>query len=92
MTHLPDDITKLPIYLCFVTLIIKRFIILFVETHKMDSNSKKGHFNLPQGHFLFTSESVSMGHPDKICDYISDSVLDACLENDPNSKVIVIFI
>lgn len=37
-------------------------------------------FNLPEGHFLFTSESVSMGHPDKICDYLSDSILDACLE------------
>lgn len=37
--------------------------------------------------FLFTSESVSGGHPDKLCDYISDSVLDACLEVDPDSKV-----
>jgi S-adenosylmethionine synthetase len=32
--------------------------------------------------FLFTSESVSEGHPDKVCDQISDAVLDACLEND----------
>jgi S-adenosylmethionine synthetase len=37
--------------------------------------------------FIFTSESVSEGHPDKVCDYISDSVLDACLEQDPNSRV-----
>jgi len=36
---------------------------------------------------LFTSESVSEGHPDKLCDQISDAVLDACLENDPNSRV-----
>ncbi len=36
---------------------------------------------------LFTSESVSMGHPDKICDQISDSVLDACLAQDPDSRV-----
>ena len=43
--------------------------------------------SIPKGHFLFTSESVSQGHPDKMCDYISDSVLDACLEKDPNSKV-----
>ena len=35
--------------------------------------------------FLFTSESVSEGHPDKICDQISDAVLDAVLESDPNS-------
>jgi len=37
--------------------------------------------------FTFTSESVSEGHPDKVCDYISDSILDACLEQDPNSRV-----
>jgi S-adenosylmethionine synthetase len=37
--------------------------------------------------FIFTSESVSEGHPDKVCDYISDSVLDACLEQDPRSRV-----
>ncbi|HEX9794517.1 MAG TPA: methionine adenosyltransferase [Planctomycetota bacterium] len=36
---------------------------------------------------LFTSESVSMGHPDKVCDQISDSVLDACLAADPASRV-----
>jgi len=37
--------------------------------------------------FIFTSESVSEGHPDKVCDYISDSVLDACFEQDPQSRV-----
>jgi S-adenosylmethionine synthetase len=37
--------------------------------------------------FTFSSESVSEGHPDKVCDYISDSVLDACLEQDKNSRV-----
>ena len=36
---------------------------------------------------LFTSESVSEGHPDKLCDQVSDAILDACLEQDPNSKV-----
>lgn len=36
---------------------------------------------------LFTSESVTEGHPDKLCDYISDSVLDACLEQDKYSRV-----
>jgi S-adenosylmethionine synthetase len=36
---------------------------------------------------IFTSESVSEGHPDKVCDQISDAVLDACLEQDPNSRV-----
>ena len=42
---------------------------------------------LPEGHFLFTSESVGEGHPDKICDQISDAILDACLQQDPRSKV-----
>jgi S-adenosylmethionine synthetase len=37
--------------------------------------------------FIFTSESVSEGHPDKVCDYISDSILDACLEQDKTSRV-----
>lgn len=38
-------------------------------------------------HYLFTSESVTEGHPDKLCDQISDAVLDACLEQDPLSRV-----
>jgi len=37
--------------------------------------------------FLFTSECVSEGHPDKLCDQVSDAVLDACLSVDPDSKV-----
>ena len=37
--------------------------------------------------FLFTSESVTEGHPDKIADQISDAILDACLEKDPYSRV-----
>jgi len=37
--------------------------------------------------FVFTSECVSEGHPDKICDQVSDAVLDACLAQDPNSHV-----
>ena len=36
---------------------------------------------------LFTSESVTEGHPDKLCDFISDSILDAHLEQDANSRV-----
>src|SRR3990170_1115006 len=39
------------------------------------------------GRRLFTSESVSMGHPDKMCDQISDAVLDAMLAQDPHSRV-----
>ena len=37
--------------------------------------------------YLFTSESVTEGHPDKICDQISDAVLDAILAKDPNGRV-----
>lgn len=37
--------------------------------------------------FIFSSESVGEGHPDKVSDYISDSILDACLEQDPQSRV-----
>ena len=36
---------------------------------------------------FFTSESVTEGHPDKICDQISDAVLDAIIEKDPNARV-----
>ena len=36
---------------------------------------------------IFSSESVGEGHPDKVADYISDSILDACLEQDPSSRV-----
>ena len=40
-----------------------------------------------QRNYLFTSESVSMGHPDKVADQISDAILDAMLEQDPRSRV-----
>ena len=42
---------------------------------------------MSQSHYLFTSESVSEGHPDKVCDLISDSVVDAFLKEDPTSRV-----
>src|SRR5271157_5742700 len=42
---------------------------------------------MPLKDFLFTSESVSEGHPDKMCDQVSDAVLDALLTEDPNSRV-----
>jgi S-adenosylmethionine synthetase len=37
--------------------------------------------------YFLTSESVTSGHPDKVCDQISDAVLDACFTVDPNSRV-----
>ena len=42
---------------------------------------------LSDNEYLFTSESVTEGHPDKIADQISDGVLDACLRDDPTSRV-----
>ncbi|MFZ9692273.1 MAG: S-adenosylmethionine synthetase N-terminal domain-containing protein, partial [Phycisphaerales bacterium] len=42
---------------------------------------------MPANRHLFTSESVSMGHPDKLADQISDAVLDAMLKVDPRSRV-----
>jgi len=38
-------------------------------------------------HYLFTSESVAIGHPDKVADLISDSILDECLKHDPSARV-----
>lgn len=43
--------------------------------------------SLKENNFYFTSESVTEGHPDKLCDSLSDTILDACLEQDPESKV-----
>ncbi|TVR46822.1 MAG: methionine adenosyltransferase, partial [Rhodobacteraceae bacterium] len=42
---------------------------------------------MPGKTWLFTSESVSEGHPDKVCDRISDTILDAYLQADPQSRV-----
>ncbi|GKT89683.1 S-adenosylmethionine synthase [Colletotrichum tofieldiae] len=47
--------------------------------------ASRTHYN--EGNFLFTSESVGEGHPDKIADQVSDAILDACLREDPLSKV-----
>ena len=40
-----------------------------------------------EGEYLFTSESVTEGHPDKICDQVSDGVLDAVMKEDPSGRV-----
>ncbi|CAK1598781.1 unnamed protein product [Parnassius mnemosyne] len=60
------------------------------ETSKMNGYAKtNGHsYDMEDGSvFLFTSESVGEGHPDKMCDQISDAVLDAHLRQDPDAKV-----
>jgi S-adenosylmethionine synthetase len=45
------------------------------------------HFPMARQNFIFTSESVSEGHPDKVCDRISDAILDAFLTEEPNARV-----
>jgi len=57
----------------------------YPNTAIMVATNGVAHHN--QGHFLFTSESVGEGHPDKIADQVSDAILDACLAVDPLSKV-----
>jgi len=60
------------------------------QTNGYDANgpaSSSGSEGTDRETFLFTSESVGEGHPDKICDQVSDAVLDAHLEQDPNAKV-----
>jgi len=52
-----------------------------------DEDRKRKERNTAKMGFLFTSESVNEGHPDKLADQISDGILDACLEQDPDSKV-----
>jgi len=53
----------------------------------MPANATVAPVSKPKQRFMFTSESVGEGHPDKICDQISDAVLDAYLEKDPNARV-----
>ena len=42
-----------------------------------------------KNHYFFTSESVTEGHPDKICDQISDALLDAIIKDDPTARVAI---
>ena len=56
----------------------KRTCLLQCHTARKGSDMEKR---------LFTSESVTEGHPDKVCDAISDAILDACMQQDPMSRV-----
>ena len=42
---------------------------------------------MAQKNYMFTSESVTEGHPDKVCDQVSDAILDECIRQDPLSRV-----
>jgi len=62
----------------------------FMGSYGVSGSGHKEHLStlqLKEDEFLFSSESVNEGHPDKLCDIVSDSVLDACLAEDPNSFV-----
>ncbi len=66
-------------------LVVKRVLVETFFLYYTIKNSILG--GDMQGKYLFTSESVGEGHPDKLCDQISDAVLDACLREDPESHV-----
>ncbi len=53
----------------------------------MAKKSTHSNPHLGTNEYLFTSESVTMGHPDKVADHISDAILDAMLAQDPRSRV-----
>jgi S-adenosylmethionine synthetase len=57
------------------------------QFHFLKENNKMSITFMTSPKLMFTSESVSEGHPDKMCDQISDAILDACLEQDPRSRV-----
>jgi len=59
----------------------------FFQGKTMAKKTNLNNSNRSDGNFLFTSESVTMGHPDKIADHISDAILDSMLRQDPASRV-----
>jgi len=70
-------------------LLFARFLMetrIFLSTLPQSKGIKKRRIIMAR-HYLFTSESVTEGHPDKICDQISDAVLDAILSEDPEGRV-----
>ncbi len=68
---------------------VRRMTTEMVGTNSVPTHIPKGINTVSENGRLFTSESVTEGHPDKICDAISDSVLDSLLADDPNSRVAV---
>merc|ERR1712070_1105706 len=58
-----------------------------LKQHIKDMSAKRVKVSAEERVFLFSSESVNEGHPDKLCDQVSDAVLDTCLTGDPKSKV-----
>jgi len=63
------------------------YSLLFKDGFTMGKRKAANNSNCAEQNYLFTSESVTMGHPDKVADCISDSILDAMLAQDPKSRV-----
>ena len=66
-------------------LLLKNLLIKKITKHALPSRIRSD--KLSRNNFTFTSESVSEGHPDKVCDQISDAVLDAFLSEEPEARV-----
>src|SRR5439155_26142714 len=64
-----------------------KFISSYLDTSICHLEQRAIVFNSMSRTFIFSSESVGEGHPDKVCDTISDAVLDACLAQDKHSRV-----
>src|SRR5437899_11343087 len=64
-----------------------RFISSYPDTSICVHELKRPPDSSMSKNYIFSSESVGEGHPDKVCDTISDAVLDACLAQDPSSRV-----
>ena len=64
-----------------------RVILPLSAAEASDRTSLKRRIGVSNGDYLFTSESVSEGHPDKICDRISDEIVDIYLASGENSRV-----
>jgi hypothetical protein len=68
-------------------LTLSRLVGLYTATQANKENAMSS--AMPVENYVFTSESVSEGHPDKVCDRISDAILDAFLAREPEARVAV---
>lgn len=71
----------------FAYFLCRKVRVFYASTCRRIAAGPKERKIIMARHYLFTSESVTEGHPDKICDQISDAVLDAILEQDPQGRV-----
>ena len=86
MTDKPFRASKLSGALVLALMVIAGGVFVYWRTVVEQA---PGEYEVRKGNYLFTSESVSEGHPDKICDRISDAIVDSFLAHDPQSRVAV---